>query len=506
MFPQGYERLIDEFGGSDTLRYDLSVKYNGRAFGVSSGERILIDESGVFVLFVKVKGYTGEGYTEGFYYEISERSIPFTVSAVPEYAIKGEELLLPSPEIKVAGLKTEVLVNGEKLPVGEFTVPAEKIAGDKLKIEYLSQDGAYKREYETKIIAPENREDYMLAEEGEPVITLSERKGVEIFSADGRTVSARMPFALPLENFLVTLVTEGGGADSTDVILRDAKYGTETFLRLSYKDGASSYVQLNGKGKKVAIDGGFGKNERISFMINSRENSVYTATGRLLFDDLFLPSGVAYTSFRINGNGNSAFSLTIRQIANQLMYATDAPRLVYGAERIASEKAVKLGGTLELPSVLLYDVFNSPKNGYAEIVSSSGKVVYSGAAEEISVEIEEYGFYYLDYYSEKGSKKADASYVFTVSDDVSPVIKSEKGVKTSAKVGEVYTLPEIKVTDNVDESPLWYVVIYNPKTGERKVVTDGTYSFSVAGEYRIIVCAADKAGNVTNVGVTVNVK
>ena len=77
---------------------------------------------------------------------------------------------------------------------------------------------------------------------------------------------------------------------------------------------------------------------------------------------------------------------------------------------------------------------------------------------------------------------------------------------TAAKAGEVYTLPEITVTDNVDESPLWYVIVYNPRTGERNAVTDGSYSFSEAGEYRIIVCATDKAGNVANVSVTVTVR
>lgn len=507
--------VIDEYfdipevyvsGGSGTLKYTLSVRYNEKSFGAESGDHIFIGESGVFVLFVTVKGYTGEAYTEGFYYEIAEQNIPFVVSAVPEYALSGEELLLPEPEIKNGGLTVDVSVNGEKLARGEFVVPAEKVNGENLEAEYSSEDGVYKRKYEIKVISPENREDYMIAEIGNPVISLSERRGIEISASRGQTVSARMPFALPLENFMITVITEGNGADSADIILRDAKYGVESFLRVGYNDGESSYVQLNGTGKKVIIDGGFGKNVQISFMINSRENSVYSAKGELLFDDFFVPSGIAYVSFLVNGTEESDFALTVRQVANQLLYASDAQRLVYGEERIATENALHLGGTLDLPSVLLYDVFNTPKKGYAKVTSSSGKEVYSGTAGSVSVEVEEYGFYYLDYFSEKDGKKADASYTFAVSDDVSPVIKSEKGIPSSAKAGEVYMLPEITVTDNVDESPLWYVIVYNPRTGERNAVTDGTYSFSEAGEYRIIVCATDKAGNVANVCVTVTVR
>ena len=102
----------------------------------------------------------------------------------------------------------------------------------------------------------------MIAEIGNPVISLSERRGIEISASRGQTVSARMPFALPLENFMITVITEGNGADSADIILRDAKYGVESFLRVGYNDGESSYVQLNGTGKKVIIDGGFGKTFR----------------------------------------------------------------------------------------------------------------------------------------------------------------------------------------------------------------------------------------------------
>ena len=95
-------------------------------------------------------------------------------------------------------------------------------------------------------------------------------------------------------------------------------------------------------------------------------------------------------------------------------------------------------------------------------------------------------------------------------DDIAPVIEINGQIKTTAKVGDVLTLPTYNVTDNKtqDSKLLKYVYLSTPTFGYKTIsVGDdmGTYIFQVEGDYTLVYFAMDDSSNYSYKTFTIHV-
>ena len=74
---------------------------------------------------------------------------------------------------------------------------------------------------------------------------------------------------------------------------------------------------------------------------------------------------------------------------------------------------------------------------------------------------------------------------------------------TSAKVGQV-NLPQVTVTDNDTQTPIYYVTVFSP-SGKLLSVTNNSFVATEKGLHRIVIVAYDAIGNRTCLNYTLKV-
>lgn len=496
-------------GGLGKLGAEISVFYAGVQTGYTSGDYILLDRAEPLVVSVKATGYVGEPYTKNFIYNIADRNEPFTVNGVPQYALYNCELVLPEITAYKSGLTTEISVNGGK--ADSLTIPKTAVTED-LNVVYSVKDGetVYNKAFFIQTIRPSGREDYFIKENGGCEVSVSEGGAVIDFNSAAEQTVVKMPFAVSMNGCALNFSAEGYDLNSLDVIITDSEYGgLENFLRFYYKDRTTSYMQINGTGEKFTVNGGLGSGDRaFSFIIDGYNSSLMTPQEEVITDKLFIPSKAAYIAFRANGVKNAGAKITVKQVANQLLFASDNAAVCTPVKYMPLNADCHFGNEIEIPKMRLFDVLSTPKKAFMTVSSLSGKTVYSGEAKALRFTADEYGYYYVKYFETAAMKKAVGSYVFRVIDDVSPVITLKGELESEIKLGKRYSLPEFSVTDNFDAEPTVFTVAHHLNSGRKTVIADGNYTFDRAGKYRIEIVAIDKSGNTTvfSQEVTVNEK
>lgn len=116
---------------------------------------------------------------------------------------------------------------------------------------------------------------------------------------------------------------------------------------------------------------------------------------------------------------------------------------------------------------------------------------------EYTIRLSEYGQYKVKYTAiEKDwfNNKRVMQYTISVYDNIAPEIVL-KNVVTTGKVGEVYRLPTIEVTDNIAEDEDLTIRVYAYTPAGKLIYIDGGIRFSSTGKYGFRVIALDGFGN-----------
>ncbi len=176
-----------------------------------------------------------------------------------------------------------------------------------------------------------------------------------------------------------------------------------------------------------------------------------------------------------------------------------------------------LGSVCTLPAAYAGDILAPNASITLTVTSPSGKIVKDvngyalngvEASKEYRISLDEYGQYKIRYKAaeeEWFDQDKTMQYLISVDDGNAPTITIGE-IEKNARVGDVYELPSISVTDDrTAESDLKTgVYVYNPQ-GKMVKLTSGYFRFDLTGVYEFRVIAIDEAGNVALKTFTVTV-
>ena len=129
------------------------------------------------------------------------------------------------------------------------------------------------------------------------------------------------------------------------------------------------------------------------------------------------------------------------------------------------------------------------------IVEETDLLNSKNAGKEITIKLEEYGSYSLNYIvTDASGRRLSWSQNLNVRDDIAPTIAVEKKLVTTATVGKKVTVSKATATDNLDGDIT------------TKIITTGTIDINVAGTYTVTYTVSDTAGNVATITRTVKVE
>lgn len=154
------------------------------------------------------------------------------------------------------------------------------------------------------------------------------------------------------------------------------------------------------------------------------------------------------------------------------------------------------GSTVLVSGAKAWDVFGSVTSLKVKVTAPDKTVVYEGNIDkDYTFTANQYGTYNIVYTAIDNSlMSATKRTSVCILDTQAPTIQDGNSFKAVYSVGDKISLPEIVAKDNKDEHVGTYYVIILP-TGEWKVVTAASYTFTMKGNYVIREVAVDEALN-----------
>ncbi len=308
----------------------------------------------------------------------------------------------------------------------------------------------------------------------------------------------------------------------------------DNVLLLSFiKDGDAIKMSIN-DGISYSVQGSFSDpKEQISFLFNC-VNDLIEINGQKIKIKSFL-SGNDFTGFTQNKayleisvegveQGKTAFGLKMLSIAGQSLVAIrdlQSPILfVEENQKLFHE----INSTTKTAIAYATDVLSSTKTLYTvfdpegEVVTSVDGILLQNIPSDVVYEFmfTKYGNYRTVYTAKDGNNRESIREVFyQVIDTIAPEL-SVKKLSISCKVDELVELPTATFSDNLSSIDNLSVAMYylDPEFRIYQVedvyVFDGTisatFTFNIAGEWKISYYVVDEASNIAKVDVTVIVE
>ena len=465
-----------------------------------------------------------------------------TAYAVDYSSFNGEGRAVDSyAEYKFEWTEGDQLKFTEWEKAGEFITPTNE---GKLYLRYkassvLDKDAvATSKEYviDVRAISTKNKLYEFFNRTGN--VELEHRKMTAITTHTifkGLEDGARLQFVnkLPESGFAITLNYDDKDTiiNQMTLILQDSVVASE---RVSFvitpMDVANSIVRFNEINYKV--DGGFYATESTSgdsieinqgfISLKLREDALFSGSVKIS-DILTYDNGVEYSGF---SSGKVYTTITFddvdeSKIANGIKTGVRITDFCgqtrfgpsdkdNGAPIVSIDRELStyynMNTYLTIPSAFAVDMFDPKVNCYLTVTNPKGEEVLSKVSTDVEhvIQLTEIGQYTIQYYSED-SDRNDGGKTFSLysADTFDPVIEIGGQFKTTAKVGEEYTIHSARATDNYDapEDLRIYVYVFDP-TGyiscpenrytETKEIT---YKFTQTGTYRIRYFVMDSYGN-----------
>lgn len=225
--------------------------------------------------------------------------------------------------------------------------------------------------------------------------------------------------------------------------------------------------------------------------------------------------GEVFTGFNskkvyLSGRLEGQISITMANIINQDLTQVSKvdnrpPSLVINGEygTLLQSK----GDIIDIHSVVAGDVLSPYSKAvvtleydYQTVSALDGTVLNNVQVDDYHsyrAKLDEYGQYTLTYVvTDWANRRYTYSLLFTVIDQVPPIIYLDGDMPTIAKIGTV-TIPRIKVVDNENEECTLIVTVTSPETGIQYITGQTSFEAKTAGTYVLTIIAIDQSGNTT---------
>lgn len=529
-------------GGTGNAIVSADVRYNGNSMPVSGGS-FKLSGAGTWEIVYTAVDYTGKTAQKkvSLTAQPSENPVFAEKPSLPKIFLNGYAYTLAEyyaetytenstePTKQLCTVKVEDKNGTKTLAAGTAYTPFVENSGDTVRIVYVC-DGGESDVYEIPVVTPRTT-----TADGEVKLDVTEylygtgftkaasEANVEITATESGDVSWLFANALLHENFSVELMT---------VPEKDLFEGIRLTLTDSVNDRNAVSVIIEKKRGKTYMRCG----ETSAALLSGFESAETTEISLEYVDGTFrvgnvsvavqsTDEGEAFTGFASEKVYLTVTMLNAEVGAQYNLRAISLNRFNENTADFAPPSVVisgdyggtyDLGSTYEIPPVYAADVLAPNCTATMTVFTPSGVIATDvngvqlkdmAVDQSYSVRLTEYGQYKVQYTAVEtdwfGNKRV-MQYTVSVYDDGAPDIVL-RGVVTTGKVGEVYRLPSITVTDNVTAAEDLKIVVYAyTPDGKLKRVEDGI-RFSTAGNYTFRVMAMDEFGNASYREFTVRV-
>lgn len=461
---------------------------------------------------VKINDFSVENYVNGEGYDKIYRAI--YVNGTLAYLAKGNNVLEGS-----------LVVSADSFTQAGTALLTYKAGFDR-------NDLPYAKTVKIPVIKPVYISDYIipLNKDGDydngGVTAINAKEAAVFVTSQDKTFS--LPQMLPADSLNFSFGTDQNNADFKylGVRLIDAATGKALHLDLSRMNGETSLLTVNRKTSYNVAGSLANDNNYFVWRYDEAERALFDENGKIAEFTAY-NDGTAFNGFSgsvklqfevagVSGAGNG--SVRIINVLNQSFGSvtlggnaqahTDviSPVTVYAAEM--ENKTMNIATFLNISAATAYDVLDCVAEVKVSVFDPAGNKILSDVSCEKARKIllSSFGQYRVVYTACDGNKLFSSSetFIYTVKDLTPPVIHVSGTVQGQAGVGETVVFPSATVFDNYTENCKFYLLVYSPD-GER-VVTDGKYTFTKAGEYKAVYYAYDDNYNIaqTTFKVTVN--
>ncbi|MBO5712960.1 MAG: hypothetical protein J6R88_01995, partial [Clostridia bacterium] len=549
-------------GGSGNLNVSVVVKNGENTVDVKNNS-FTVESAGNYIISYVVTDYIGKSVEKSFNIqtEISQKPVIRLNDIVVPTEYKNGAIILNVPKAydyyTFLGYGEEVPVKvyavsytaGTQVSDANYVLVSANETGDYVYIPSTSAD-RMKIRYEATSLMGETEVVY-----SNEIVLYSVNSLVKYWGFDSNDVSlavgalesgdieyffrplkngAKINYLIPLQasEFSLGLSFENGYANfnKVSVVLSDSTMANEVItLSLTTKNHDSVYV-TTGNGNKSYTKGEICDVDYIStilFKLKSKTELV-DANGNLILNLTNFDSGAEFNGFTsdkiyvsvivdeiVSTSANNRFS--IASFYNQGRYLFSTGNDVNGPKVVTNGSVDTVYDYLEtivLPTAKAYDMCSTNCTTNVTVVDPNGTTILSGvkANRTNSFVASVYGVYTITYTSrDEEGNVTNLKYLATVVDTENPVIEISGQVTTTARVNSYLTVRSFTATDNVSTNAniLKYVFIETPNYGYKAVQVNGystaTYKFEVAGEYKLVYVAMDKAGNIAYKTFTITV-
>jgi hypothetical protein len=533
----GYYAIPDivTTGGSGRVVTEYTVKLNGRTIAPNNLGEVFLDEPGTLSLSFTARDYIGTpiGAGQNLTIAVTAGVAPvISVEGVPHAAVRGRQLLFPdftaidyayTPSSENYSAYREVTVNGAVI----FSGKGDSVSGNLLyavppyysgvlNVKYRAGADAgnitAEKSFTVPVVAGTAVLDYLL--QYDTVGTASVAAGSD--EAGSKLVvngDAGFMLANPVgaNKLILRFNTDAAKSSFDHLIIRFTDYdsGRVGFFIKIFMQNGNAYMQINGGGRTVPVDGSFAKNDSAFYLVfDSTVKSFKNSSDDVIATVKHCASGLVFDGFA-GGRVRLAFeicgvvagqegSLIITQIGNQMFtqkggaYTDAGPMIVL--EKAAESRTVKINDEITVPVAIAADILSPFSSVRVTVVSPSGILSGINDAEcgtERKFIATEYGYYRIRYTAvDSTGKTAYHEINIYVKDREPPQIEVSGGVQTEHAAGGTLAIPQAVTSDNYSEVTLFIFVVRH----DGKIVKIGaelSYVFDMPGNHKLVYYAYD---------------
>ena len=422
---------------------------------------------------------------------------------------------------QVLNAKTEITVKGtgdksnysELLSSHLFTPTKEKF-GDKVSIEYKVYCAGYEQNaislpsYEIDIINLEEIEEFFSIDNSKVLIEANKKtdgeKFVKMSALKAGTIEATFINPLMADNFefLFAVSENEKNFDSIKLVLTDF-FDSRIRLELTIEEWNTDNTYVYYQGQKRSMSGGFGTDAPLllKYMANK---GLADYTGEVLFnlsDFSGFPSGRVWTTIIIE-NASADAAIQLKTIGTQTLGARynskgKVPYTDVIAPVLQLNEAVpldiKLGNTVNIPMVSVYDVFKPYLETNYSVTAPNGTILIEKKklVEGESFVVSSYGIYTITYSAYDGENEGTMQVSIIVSDNTIPRIFYNGKTEIEARTGEVLKAKKLEAYDSYDGNVPVYVYMIDSAGKMIEITNTMSYKFLSKGKHILRYYAYD---------------
>ena len=513
------------FGGSKVITKTEKLYYNGTLVDFDATRKIMLDKAGDLILSVECQCYGGSSFVRNFNIKVSN-TIIMTIDGFPKIIKTGEDLQLPLAKAvnSLTGEDVDVEITFDGADVSDDRIVYTDKTEGMVKVTYkaVCSLGEKVLEYDLKVVNPDTAlpSDYFIAYDDSIKFGNSEN-GIEFSANATSTITWGYPVVTGYASEKMTVALYGIVGKSNfgylDVILTDCqdKYSQST-IRIFNSNNSQTMLEVDGV--KYQTNGSFfdgNSASRIGFYI--KNNTLYQSLNDKVMCKLSIAGAkTCFVSFKLGEiSGDAGASLFI--LGNQNM------DLVYDGEwrdrivpvisfdkQFDSVSEFSKGATVTIPSLKVYDMFNSSSSATLRVLDPQGEIVYTSAnlSQENSFTLDKVGKYTIMFNLSDNNKASGAKTYYCDSlDVVNPILSIEGSIPQSLLVGTKVIIPKASASDDVDGNVDVIIYVKYLKDGKVRHVDGGSgFTFELVGKYEIVYVARDNSYNYTTYRMPIDIK